>query len=231
MTFIFKMTSHIDTRDIRESETFIVTFDLDDDYDLDESVECDDVDQLLSTFTKLQIEDDEKEQYEIAQWKKIQEEAIEFYDMSKFENYVRWYVCMMQGTLEQPYVLHDDNGDILTARNYFKAKENQMVEMRLLFDDSQLERVKQFLTQIGFVFENLNFMFESDVLGTSQTLGSVKNPFYLLSTNEGEEKDMLYAYNDYNADNRRVSEMRLVFSFDQTDMIKKYLKLGGFFVV
>jgi len=62
-------------------------------------------------------------------------------------------------------------------------------------------------------------------------LGSVKNPFYLLSTNEGEEKDMLYAYNDYNADNRRVSEMRLVFSFDQTDMIKKYLKLGGFFVV
>lgn len=225
------MTSHIDTRDIRESETFIVTFDLDDDYDLDESVECDDVDQLLSTFTKLQIEDDEKEQYEIAQWKKIQEEAMDFYDMSKFENYVRWYVCMMQGTLEQPYVLHDDHGDILTARNYFKAKENQMVEMRLLFDDSQLERVKQFLIQIGFVFENLNFMFASDVLGTSQTLGSVKNPFYLLSTNEGEEKDMLYAYNDYNADNRRVSEMRLVFSFDQTDTIKKYLKLGGFFVM
>ena len=222
MTFIFKMTSHIDTRDIRESETFIVTFDSDDEYD--ESAE-DDVDQLLSTFTKLQIEDDEKEQYEIVQWKKIQEEAMDFYDMSKFENYVRWYVCMMQGTLEQPYVLHDDHGDILTARNYFKAKENQMVEMRLLFDDSQLERVKQFLTQIGFVFENLNFMFESNVLG------SVKNPFYLLSTNAGEEKDMLYAYNDYNADNRRVSEMRLVFSFDQTDTIKKYLKLGGFFVV
>ena len=238
MTFLFKMTSHIDTSDIRESETFIVTFDLDeyesdDEYSEDtEHTDCDtDLDQLLSTFTKLQIEDDEKEQYEIAQWKKIQEEAMDYYDMSKFENYVRWYVSMMQGTLEQPYLLHDDNGDILTARNYFKAKENQMVEMRLLFDDSQLERVKQFLIQIGFVFENLNFMFESQTLGTSHTLGSVKNPFYLLSTNEGEENDMLYAYNDYNANNRRVSEMRLVFSFDQTDTIKKYLKLGGFFVL
>ena len=231
---------------ICESETFIVNFDDSDnececkyecECDYEEYEEYEDVDDVaqiedqlssaLSRLSALNIEDDEdeKEQEEIAQWKKIQEEALDYYDTNKFENYVRWYVSMMQGTLEQPYVLYADNGDILTARSYFKAKENQMVEMRLLFDESQMEKAKEFIIQIGFVFENLNFMFESD------TLGSVMNPYSLFSKNEGEENDMLYAYNDYNASNRRVSEMRLVFSFDQTDSIKKLLKLGGFIVM
>jgi len=207
---------------IYPSETFIIT--LDDEYDecdCKHECNCETIEETFEIKNEELVEHSEEEKEEIAQWMKIQEEAMDYYDMNKFENYVRWYVSMLQGTIEQPYILWDDNGDILTARSYYKAKENTMVEMKLLFDDSQLPQVKLFLDQIGFVFENLNHMFPQN---TVCSMGSVHNPFQLL----GKDKDMLYACNNFNAGNRRTSEMRLVFNLDQVEAVKKSLQTGGF---
>ena len=202
------------------SEKFIITLD---EEDFDSDVEdCEDV--LCSLMQKLEVDvdlgktKDEDEQKEIEQWLRIQQETLEFYDLSKFENYVRYYVTSMQGTLEQPYILWDDNGDILTARNYYKAKENRMIEMRLLFDDSQVERVKEFLVQIGFVFENLNSMFPDTAYG------SVHDPRQFTD----KEGDMVYAFNSYNCVNRRTSEMRIVFNAEQMQEVFRMLRIGAF---
>jgi len=202
------------------SEQFIVTF-VEEDFDSDVD-DCED--DLCSLMQKLNVgvdlgkTKDEDEQKEIEHWLRIQQETLEFYDLSKFENYVRYYVTSMQGTLEQPYILWDDNGDILTARNYYKAKENRMVEMRLLFDDSQVERVKEFLVQIGFVFENLNTMFPDTAHG------SVHDPRQFTD----KDGDMVYAFNSYNCANRRTSEMRIVFNAEQMQEVFSMLRIGAF---
>jgi hypothetical protein len=195
-------------------DRFIITFD---EEDFDSDVEdCED--DLCSLMQRLEVEVDENEQKEIEQWLKIQQQTMEYYDLSKFENYVRWYVTSMQGTLEQPYILWDDHNDILTARSYYKAKENRMIEMRLLFDDSQVERVKEFLVQIGFVFENLNSMFPDT------SYGSVHDTRQFID----KDGDMVYAFNSYNCANRRTSEMRIVFNAEQLQEVFSMLKVGGF---
>lgn len=189
------------------SEQFIVTFDID---------ECED---FQEEYPDKEFDEDEKK--EVAEWLKIQQHSMDYYDLSNVENYIRWYVHQYQGTIEQPYTLYDEYGNILTARSYYKAKEKTMVEMKLLFDDSQLDGVKNFLIQIGFVFEDLSSMFD-----TGDSFGTIKNPYPLVDSSN----EMLYAYNCFNSGNRMTSEMRLVFCVDSLEQVKTSLKAGRFII-
>jgi hypothetical protein len=132
-------------------EKFIITFD-------DSDSEYDDNDSKYHDSDDSKYDDSDSE--EIAKWKEIEKQTWEYYDLTKFENYVRWYVHENQGTIEQPYTLHGENGEVLTAKSFYNTKANTMVEMKLLFDESQLPKVKEFLTlpnlQKHFFFKNVD---------------------------------------------------------------------------
>ena len=191
-------------------EKFIIFFDEEDEY---------------NTYTDYTYELSEEDMKEIEQWREIERQTLAYYDLSNIENYIRWYVHENQGTLEQPYTLHGDRGEILTAKSFFNCKAKTMMEMKLLFDESQLEKVKEFLLQIGFVFEDLSSMFDMlTISDKNDTLGTINNPIPL-NDNDG---DMMYAYNCFNANNRMMSEMRIVFCVTQLESVFKLLKTGGF---
>lgn len=143
-----------------------------------------------------------------------------------FENYIDWYVDIYQGTLEQPYQLLDKNGGILTAKHYYNYKNNTMVEMRVIFDEGQLDNVKTVLSTMGFMFEesNMNML---TIKETMETMGTVNNPYILLSN---DNESMYYVYNNFDADNNNMVEMRTVFDRDQFHTVKEFLKQTGFVV-
>jgi hypothetical protein len=191
-------------------EKFIIFFDEQDEYNI---------------YTDYTYELSAEDMKEIEQWREIERQTLAYYDLSNIENYIRWYVHENQGTLEQPYTLLGDRGEILTAKSFFNCKAKTMVEMKLLFDESQLEKVKEFLLQIGFVFEDLSSMFDMlTIADKDDCLGTINNPIPL-NDNDG---DMLYAYNCFNSNNRMMSEMRIVFCLTQLESVLKLLKTGGF---
>ena len=147
-------------------------------------------------------------------------------DKQAFDNYIDWYVDIYQGTLEQPYQLLDNNGGILTAKHYYNYQKNSMVEMRLIFDENQLQNVKTVLTTIGFMFEDSEMSLLT-IKETMETIGSINNPYILLAS---DNESMYYVYNNYDADKNNMVEMRAVFDRDQFYTVKDMLKQCGFVV-
>jgi hypothetical protein len=152
-------------------------------------------------------------------------EIVNFIDREvnkvKFENYIHWFVTMFQGTMEQPYHVLDDEGGILTAYSYYNHQANQMCQMRLLFDEGQLPKVKEFLVQIGFTFDKMPVdklkNYNKDVFG------NVDNPIPLIV--DGEDH---YAYNAYDIDKQRMHEIRIVFDYAQYNNVVGMLAQGNF---
>lgn len=147
-------------------------------------------------------------------------------DKQAFDNYIDWYVNIYQGTLEQPYQLLDNKGSILTAKHYYNYKNNTMVEMRLIFDEGQLENVKTVLTTIGFSFEDSDRSLLT-IKETMETMGTVDNPYILLAS---DNESMYYVYNNHDADKNNMVEMRAVFDRDQFHTVKEFLRQAGFIV-
>lgn len=146
-----------------------------------------------------------------------------------FSRYIDWYVDMYQGTLEQPYKLFDETGELLTAYSYYNHQNNSMAEMKLIFDQGQTDNVKKLLTDIGFLFDSMRYYKAlvpvEPIINKISKFGSVETPYILLN---GEEE--YYAYGPYEMEKKQMQEMRLVFDSTQIDTIKSYLKLGGFIV-
>jgi hypothetical protein len=56
------------------------------------------------------------------------------------------------GSVDMPYMLYDEDGDMYYVYNCFTSKEDdKMYEMRIVFDNSQLGAVKENLKAAGFV--------------------------------------------------------------------------------
>lgn len=153
-----------------------------------------------------------------------------------FSLYIDWYTKTFEGTLEHPYQIIE-NDSILTAYNYYNYKNKNMHEMKLVFDEEQLNNVKTFLEQIGFIFGKNPFNVEEkddianklekmSLLEKYPTMGTTEYPNTIYS-DDGEE---YYAYNVYNITKNRMSEMRIVFDGEQFESVKSMLKLGGFII-
>ena len=197
-------------------ESFVIQ--IDDEYDYPDVEQAEKEKEEINNYV-INIHDEEnrdnRDNREIA---KFVYEEIERYN---FQNYIDWYVTIFQGTLEQPYQVLDDSGDILTAYSYYNHEASQMCRMRLLFDESQLSSVKEFMLQIGFTFDKMPVdklkKYEKDAVG------SVDNPIPFIV--DGEEH---YAYNSYNIDKQRTHEIRIVFDYSQYDNVKTMLSQGNF---
>jgi len=209
-------------------------------------------DMIPSEFKEqfiIEIDVDEDE-YESSYETKCEEHVIEideeYMEMARhinniqeqemFSIYIDWYVKSFEGTLEQPYQIIE-NDSILTAYNYYNYKNNNMHEMKLVFDEDQLGNVKTFLEQIGFIFGKNPFETEDknditkklekmSLLEKYPTMGNTDYPYVIYST-DGEE---YYAYNVYNITKNRMSEMRIVFDGEQFESVKAMLKVGGFII-
>lgn len=144
-------------------------------------------------------------------------------DKDMFDMYIDYYVHVYQGTLEQPYYLYDEEGEYLTAYSYFNYDKKNMVEMKLIFDEEQTSKVKDFLLQIGFVFDNLSFA-KAKANEDKVELGHIFMPHILLD-DKGEE---YYSYNAFNLSKQKMSQMRIVFDWSQYENVKDMLKLGSF---
>lgn len=191
---------------VDQRETFII--DIDDDYETE---------IVNEDYSDYKIDINDPEVMEIAHAISM----IERKDM--FNMYIDYYVHVYQGTLEQPYYLYDDEGNHLTAYSYYNYDKKNMVEMKLIFDEEQLIKVKEFLSQIGFVFDNLSFI-KTKSSDEKVELGHVFMPHILLD-DQGEE---YYSYNAYNASRQRMSQMSIVFDWSQYDNVKSMLTLGNF---
>jgi hypothetical protein len=142
-----------------------------------------------------------------------------------FEFYCEWYANSFYGTLEHPIPLFDENDELLTARSYYNCKNNKMVEMKIVFNQCQLDQTKTFLQQIGFSFDKIDMSLFN--VSSSET-GCVENP-HIYNNADGE---MLTAYNCYQTesdkDNKTMCEMRLVFDGEQYEIVIQSLRAGGF---
>lgn len=170
---------------------------------------------------------DEEDPEVLAMWRIIKSSEVDY-----FTSYVSWYVNMYQGTLEQPYKFIDDSGDYLTAYSYYNVEALDMVEIKLIFDEDQLDNAKAMLSQLMFTFtkppslsdiSDLFMLKESDM----QVEGSMYNPRTVYNQ-FGEE---YYAYSAYNLSERRMTEMRLVFDRSCFNNVKRGLRAGSFIVL
>lgn len=167
---------------------------------------------------------DEEDPEVLTMWRVIKSSQVDY-----FTSYMSWYVNMYQGTLEQPYKFMDDSGDYLTAYSYYNVQALDMVEIKLIFDEKQLDNVKTMLTQLLFTFSkppslsdisDLFMLKESDM----QVEGSMYNPRTVYNQ-FGEE---YYAYSAYNLSDRRMTEMRLIFDRSCFDNVKRGIRAAGF---
>lgn len=155
-------------------------------------------------------------------------------DTEYFKMYIDWYVDVYQGTLEQPLKALDDDGDYLTAYSYYNHKNNNMMQLKLIFDEDSLENVKDMLSNYGFVFDKLAYKKSIDATSLSQTsaqqvitkLGSIEMPH--IFTIEGEE---YCAFNTFNIDKDKMVEMYIVFDMEQLENIKTMLRKFNFKVL
>jgi hypothetical protein len=204
---MFKMFKYYEIPE-EHKETFII--DIDDDYETEIKKE---------DYSDYKIDINDPEVMEMRR-------AISMIQRKdEFNMYIDYYVHVYQGTLEQPYYLYDEEGNHLTAYSYYNYDKNNMVEIKLIFDEEQLSKVKDFLLQIGFVFDNLSFIKAKSDDGQVE-LGHVSMPHILLD-DSGEE---YYSYNAYNTDNQRMSQMTIVFDWSQYENVKAMLKIGNFII-
>jgi hypothetical protein len=191
-------------------ESFVIT--IDDEYDYPDAEKAQEEKSDINSYV---IDINDEETHEIAVF--IDREIKKI----TFENYIDWFVTMFQGTMEQPYSLLDEDGGILTAYSYYNHEANQMCQMRLLFDEAQLEKVKEFLVQIGFTFDKMPVdklkNYNKDVFG------NVDNAIPLIV--DGEDH---YAYNAYDINKQRMHEMRIVFDYSQYNSVVAMLAQGNF---
>lgn len=191
-------------------ESFVIT--IDDEYEYPDAEKAQQEKNDINSYV---IDINDEETLEIAKF--IDREV----NKVKFENYIHWFVTMFQGTMEQPYHVLDDEGGILTAYSYYNHQANQMCQMRLLFDEGQLPKVKEFLVQIGFTFDKMPVdklkNYNKDVFG------NVDNPIPLIV--DGEDH---YAYNAYDIDKQRMHEIRIVFDYAQYNNVVGMLAQGNF---
>jgi hypothetical protein len=152
-------------------------------------------------------------------------------DMENFKFYIDWYVDIYQGTLEQPYKALDEDGYYLTAYSYYNYKNNNMMQLKLIFDEGSLDNVKEMLINYGFVFDKLAYKKSIDASQTSahqilNKLGSIEMPH--IFTIEDEE---YCAFNTYNIDKDNMVEMYIVFDMEQLENIKTMLRKFNFIVL
>jgi len=194
-------------------ESFVIQ--IDDEYEYPDAEQAEQEKQEINNYV-ININDEEnRDNREIA---KFVYEEVERYN---FQNYIDWYVTIFQGTLEQPYHVLDDDGDILTAYSYYNHEASQMCRMRLLFDESQLSSVKNFMVQIGFTFDKVPVDKLKNYV--KDAVGSVDNPIPFIV--DGEEH---YAFNSYDIDKQRMHEIRIVFDYNQYEHVKMMLSQGNF---
>ena len=191
-------------------ESFVIT--IDDEYEYPDAEKARQEKEEINSYV---IDINDEDNYEIALFIDREMKKIEF------ENYISWFVNVYQGTVEQPYHILGDDGDILTAYSYYNHEKNQMCQMRLMFDEAQLGNVKEFMTQIGFTFDKM----PTDKLKNynKELVGNVDNPIPFIV--DGEDH---YAYNAYNIQNQRMHEIRIVFDYDQYNNVKEMLIQGNF---
>jgi len=194
-------------------ESFVIQ--IDDEYEYPDAEQAEQEKQEINNYV-ININDEEnRDNREIA---KFIYEEVERYN---FQNYIDWYVTIFQGTLEQPYHVLDNNGDILTAYSYYNHEKSQMCRMRLLFDESQLASVKNFMVQIGFTFDKVPVDKLKNYV--KDAVGSVDNPIPFIVDDEEH-----YAFNSYDIDKQRMHEIRIVFDYSQYDHVKSVLSQGNF---
>jgi len=201
-------------------EQFVVNIDDDDDFDMEKKYDEDDVE-----CDEIKVVDVGCEEHKV----EIEPEISTFVNASMdkwmLELYSDWYQLKFFGTLEHPIVLHDENGDMLRAVNYYNCKAMSMVEMKLIMYGEQVENVKKMLTTLGLQFDKIDM----SQFGVEETnvVGSVDTP-YMLYDDDG---DMYYVYNCYTTkEDDKMYEMRVVFDSSQLGVIKSSLKAGGFVV-
>jgi len=170
---------------------------------------------------------DEEDPEVLAMWRVIKSAEVD-----DFSYYVSWYVNIYQGTLEQPYKTLDDDGDYMTAYSYYNVQTFDMVEMKLIFDEMQLDNVKTMLTQLMFTFSKPPSLSEiSDLFMLKESDMCVEGSMYNPRTVYNQFGDEYYAYSAYNLSEKRMSEMRLVFDRTCFDNVKRGLRAGNFIVL
>jgi len=170
---------------------------------------------------------DEEDPEVLAMWRVIKSAEVD-----DFSYYVSWYVNIYQGTLEQPYKTLDDDGDYMTAYSYYNVQTFDMVEMKLIFDEMQLDNVKTMLTQLMFTFTKPPSLSEiSDLFMLKESDMCVEGSMYNPRTVYNQFGDEYYAYSAYNLSEKRMSEMRLVFDRTCFDNVKRGLRAGNFIVL
>jgi hypothetical protein len=143
-----------------------------------------------------------------------------------------WYVNIYQGTLEQPYRFVDDSGDYLTAYSYYNVHALDMVEIKLIFDEQQLDNVKAMLTQLMFTFTKPPSLTEiSDLFMLKESEMQVEGTMYNPRTVYNQFGEEYYAYSAYNLSEKKMTEMRLVFDRSCFDNVKRGLRAGSFIVL
>lgn len=152
-------------------------------------------------------------------------------DLEKFKSYIDWYVNIYQGTLEQPYKALDEDGDYLTAYSYYNYKNNNMMQLKLIFDEGSLDNVKEMLSNHGFAFDKLSYKksietSQSSIQQVLTKLGSIEMP--QIFTIEDEE---YCAFSTYNIDKNNMIEMYIVFDMGQLENIKMMLRKFNFTVL
>jgi hypothetical protein len=202
-----------------KDDKFVIILDID---DIEDEEEMNAVRKKERESYGCYLDDEDPEV--LAMWRVIKSADVDY-----FTSYVSWYVNMYQGTLEQPYKFMDDSGDYLTAYSYYNVQALDMVEIKLIFDEKQLDNVKTILTQLLFTFSkppslsdisDLFMLKESDI----QFEGSMYNPRTVYNQ-FGEE---YYAYSAYNLSDKRMTEMRLIFDRSCFDNVKRGIRTAGF---
>jgi hypothetical protein len=170
---------------------------------------------------------DEEDPEVLAMWRVIKSAEVD-----DFSYYVSWYVNIYQGTLEQPYKALDDEGDYMTAYSYYNAQALDMVEMKLIFDEMQLDNVKTMLTQLMFTFNKPPSLADlSDILRLKESDMHIEGSMYNPRTIYNQFGEEYYAYSPYNLSEKRMTEIRLVFDRSCFDNVKRGLRACNFIVI
>ena len=170
---------------------------------------------------------DEEDPEVLAMWRVIKSAEVD-----DFSYYVSWYVNIYQGTLEQPYKTLDDDGDYMTAYSYYNVQTFDMVEMKLIFDEMQLDNVKTMLTQLMFTFSKPPSLADlSDILRLKESDMHIEGSMYNPRTIYNQFGEEYYAYSPYNLSEKRMTEIRLVFDRSCFDNVKRGLRACNFIVL
>lgn len=155
--------------------------------------------------------------------------VIKSADVDYFTSYMSWYVNMFQGTLEQPYKIVDKDGDYLTAYSYYNVYALDMVGIKIMFDEKQLDNVKEMLSQLSFTFDkppSLNDI--SDLFSLKESDMYIEGSMYNPRTVYNKYEEEYYAYSAYDLSEKRMTEIRLVFDRSCFDNVKRGLRAGSF---